>query len=256
MSPRGRPLKRFWADDEEMAKKDDDLHLPRHSKHGGQWRGAAPRRGFVARLGLYACVAFLCFFALYELASFTLGVSVTDTYSKWDATRYDTTRHDTPRGAQRAGGKSGTSKDAADAAAARTYNGPIRFPELAKSLRAISGTGGAMFKNRNVLFAASNLKSAAIVLPLACQMAGERDNYVHFALFGPSDITMENLLLVNGVDEKCKLLLHGKDNLGHKSWFMSNPCQMPAVIPLPHPSSRDRHSALLVHFVSLLIMDM
>lgn len=216
MSPRGRPLKRFWADDEEMAKKDDDLHLPRHSKHGGQWRAAHARPGFIYRLGLYACVAFLCFFAVYELAASTMGVSVTDTYNKWDASRYDPTRHDTPRGAQQAGGQSGASKGKDGASeVAKTYNGPIRFPELARSLRSISGTGGGMYKNRNVLFAAANLKSAAFVLPMACQMAGERDNYVHFALLGKSDITMEKLLKLNGIDEDCKLILHGKADINH-----------------------------------------
>lgn len=209
-SGRGRPLSRFWPDDEEMAKKDDDLHL--HSKHGAQWRAAPPRPRFIARLGLYACVAMLCFVALYELATLTSGgASVRETYKKWEQNPYDPTRRDTPRGVQKPLQGSRGSEDG-DNEEARTYSGPIKFVELAKSLHAITKTGGSMYKNRNVLFAAASLKSAAVLLPMACQMAGERNNYVHFALVGTSDISIGDLLDINGIDEDCKLLMHGMND--------------------------------------------
>lgn len=192
-----------------MAKKDDDLHL--HSKHGAQWRAAPPRPRFIARLGLYACVAMLCFVALYELALVTAGgTSVRETYKKWEKSPYDPLRRDTPRGVQKP--LQGSRGSHGDSEADRTYSGPIKFVELAKSLHAISATGGSIHRNRNVLFAAASLKSAASLLPMACQMAGERNNYVHFALIGTSDISLVDLLEINGIDEDCKLLMHGKND--------------------------------------------
>ncbi|CAM1511507.1 Fc.00g090200.m01.CDS01 [Cosmosporella sp. VM-42] len=210
-SSRGRPL-RLWPDDEEMAKKDDDLHMPGHSRQagGGQWRATAPRRRVVARLVLYACVALFCFVTLYELATFSVGTSVGETYKKWEQSayqplRHDADRHDTPR-TDESGTKPAARKDTV--VVPKTYTGAVKFLELAKSLRSISATGGSLFKNRNVLFAAASLKSASTLLPMACQMVGERDNYVHFAFVGRSDISLEELLKANGIDEACKLILH------------------------------------------------
>jgi hypothetical protein len=63
--------------------------------------------------------------------------------------------------------------------------------------------------NKNVLFAAASLKSAALLLPLACDMGNELRNYVHFALFGGSEITVENLRSINGLDTSCQVIFHG-----------------------------------------------
>lgn len=90
----------------------------------------------------------------------------------------------------------------------RVYNGPVRFLELAQTLHAISGTRGNMVINRNVLFAASSLKSAATLLPIACQMGGELRNYVHFTLMSRSDITIRDLRKVNGIDDSCQIIFH------------------------------------------------
>jgi hypothetical protein len=63
--------------------------------------------------------------------------------------------------------------------------------------------------NKNVLFAAASLKSAALLLPLACDMGNELRNYVHFALFGGSEITLEDLRFINGLDASCQVIFHG-----------------------------------------------
>ncbi|KAK4103594.1 hypothetical protein N658DRAFT_494095 [Parathielavia hyrcaniae] len=88
------------------------------------------------------------------------------------------------------------------------YNGPIVFPELRSSLQAIYGTDGGSPVNKNVLYAAASLKSAALLLPMACQMAQELRNYVHFALVGGSDIDLQELRAVNGIDRSCQVIFH------------------------------------------------
>lgn len=90
------------------------------------------------------------------------------------------------------------------------YNGPVIFPNLAVSLQAIYSTRGSYAKNKNVLFAASSLKSAAKLLPLACEMGAELRSYVHFALMSKSEILVDELLSVNGIDDSCKIIFHGK----------------------------------------------
>ncbi|KAK4236208.1 hypothetical protein C8A03DRAFT_35908 [Achaetomium macrosporum] len=96
----------------------------------------------------------------------------------------------------------------APAVPAMPYNGPLIFPKLLSSLQAIYSTGGSQTSNKNVLFAAASLKSAALLLPLACQMGGELRNYVHFALFGGSEVDMGELRAVNGIEEPCHIIFH------------------------------------------------
>ncbi|KAK4156527.1 hypothetical protein C8A00DRAFT_12560 [Chaetomidium leptoderma] len=91
---------------------------------------------------------------------------------------------------------------------AASYNGPLVFQKLLASLEAIHSTGGTSPVNKNVLFAAAGLKSAALLLPMACQMGAELSNYVHFALIGGSDIGMEELRAINGIDESCQVIFH------------------------------------------------
>ncbi|EAA33065.3 hypothetical protein GE21DRAFT_5699 [Neurospora crassa] len=88
------------------------------------------------------------------------------------------------------------------------YNGPITFPNLAVSLQAIYETQGTSPTNKNILFATSSLKSAAKLLPMACQMGTELRSYVHFALMSRSDIDMEQLQAINGIDQSCQIIFH------------------------------------------------
>lgn len=92
---------------------------------------------------------------------------------------------------------------------ANTYNGQLRFLELAGTLRSISNTRGAFIVNKNVLFAAGSLKSIATLLPLACQMGAELRSYVHFAVMSKSEISMADLQQINGIDPSCNIFFHG-----------------------------------------------
>ena len=107
------------------------------------------------------------------------------------------------------------------------YSGPVRFLNLADSLHAITKTRGHLPKNRNILFAASNLQSAAALLPLACQMGTELRNYVHFALMSKSEISLDELREINGIDDSCHLIFHGMytlffPQLRHNTGYLSS----------------------------------
>jgi hypothetical protein len=91
----------------------------------------------------------------------------------------------------------------------RKFNGPLKFHKLAESLQAISNTRGSQSVNRNILFAAASLKSAATLLPIACQMGMGLQNFAHFALLGRSSIDMERLWDINGIDKSCAIIFHG-----------------------------------------------
>ncbi len=89
------------------------------------------------------------------------------------------------------------------------YDGPVVFRQLRASLEAIANTGGSYSPNKNVLFAASSLQSAALLLPLACQMGAELRSYVHFALMSRSEISVDEPRAVNGIDDSCQVIFHG-----------------------------------------------
>lgn len=89
------------------------------------------------------------------------------------------------------------------------YAGPVKFYRLAKTIQAIARTMGHRKDNRNVLFAASSLKSAANLLPMACEMARVDKNFVHFTLMGREPIPLEDVLEINGIDRnQCDIFFH------------------------------------------------
>lgn len=96
----------------------------------------------------------------------------------------------------------------------RDFNGPIKFFDLASTLHAAGRMSGSSPYNQNVLFAAASLKSAAILLPIACEMAIQERNDVHFAFLGRDDISMDLLKSVNGVGKDCRIMFHGEWDIG------------------------------------------
>ena len=89
------------------------------------------------------------------------------------------------------------------------YDGDIMFYMLPKSLNGIARTYGHRPSNQNVLFAASSLKSVAVLIPLACDMAKHVKNYVHLTVMGRSDLSIQEILEINGVDKaQCKIFWH------------------------------------------------
>jgi hypothetical protein len=101
------------------------------------------------------------------------------------------------------------------------YNGPIKFYRLATTLRGIARTGGSKWDNRNLLFAASSLKSVANLIPMACAMGKADRNYVHLALLGRDPLPLEDILQINGVDkDDCPVYFH--DARGDYAEFSSD----------------------------------
>ncbi|KAK7417524.1 hypothetical protein QQX98_004488 [Neonectria punicea] len=185
-------MARLWPGDEEMAKKDDDLGAPGHPMLSAQWQATrAPRRRAAVRLVAYAVFFIVFVFALYRL----IPSSPTDPADR-PAEKGSSSGFNPPR------------KQQVTPEQDRTYSGPINFPNLGKTLRLLSGTGGGIERNRNVLFATASLQSASTLLPMACQMAAHDANYVHFALASRSPISLKELLELNGIDDSCKLFLH------------------------------------------------
>ena len=82
------------------------------------------------------------------------------------------------------------------------YDGEILFRKLPLTLNTIQRTMGFRKINQNVLYAASDPKSLAAIIPLACAMAKTEATYVHVTIFGRSSIGLEELMRINGVDEK------------------------------------------------------
>jgi hypothetical protein len=95
-------------------------------------------------------------------------------------------------------------------APSHTFDGPIRFYRLAKTLRkSAARTAGYENTNRNVLFAMANLNSASNLLPMVCEMATWSRTHVHAAFMGRDDMALDELLAVNGVDRaKCPAIWH------------------------------------------------
>ena len=86
------------------------------------------------------------------------------------------------------------------------FNGRIKFYKLAASLHASVTTG----TSDNILFAASSLRSASNLIPLACAMKSQKRNNVHFVFMGRDDMDMDEIKEVNGVNEDCDVAWHGE----------------------------------------------
>ncbi|KAL1303553.1 hypothetical protein AAFC00_006923 [Neodothiora populina] len=101
------------------------------------------------------------------------------------------------------------SKDRINPEEEHYYWGPVKFYNLASTLHAIPRARGRGASTRNVLFAASSLKSFGSLLPMACEMQAHKVNLVHIVLLGRDSISMDELLTVNGVDkESCNIGVH------------------------------------------------
>jgi hypothetical protein len=98
-----------------------------------------------------------------------------------------------------------------DKTAKHSYDGLAKLYRLAPSLQNLIRMKGTMQYNRHVLFVASNLKSAAVLIPMACEMARWRRSNVHFAVMGRNDLSMSDLMAINGVGEECAVYWHGRE---------------------------------------------
>ena len=196
-------LGRFFAGDEELGKKDDDHRPAKDGLLPPTWpvRKAALRaRGRSVLYGLLACL--LVYLFIHNIP--------TDLGPTTQRPHYGSSSQGGPGPAPLVApaanfpkpGKQLSTDDG-------TYDGPVKFYKLATSLHAVARLIGHRGVNKNVLFAASNLKSAAEIIPIACEMARWARNDVHFAFMGRDDLPVEEIKLVNGVPEDCKVNWHG-----------------------------------------------
>lgn len=209
-----------WTPDEKLAKKDDDLKLPHHT--GNNWQAARTprRRRALIRYATYA-LAVLCLVLLCRRIAYSPEEDIVRPYSQYRNHDSPTKGVPTQLTAPKATPKPPIvdPKSADDSIQelpedrstddARHYRGTINFKTLAASLRHLSS---ARFDPgvSHVVFAASNLQSAATVLPMACQRAASQKDRIFFVLFGDSDIKLDSLLKVNGIDTSCKIFGIGK----------------------------------------------
>ncbi|KAF2765365.1 hypothetical protein EJ03DRAFT_331043 [Teratosphaeria nubilosa] len=101
------------------------------------------------------------------------------------------------------------------------YDGPLIYYLLASSLQGVVRMMGQRPSNRNVLFAVSSLKSAANLMPMACEMARWNRNYVHMVLLGRDPLPLEDILEVNGVNRR-ECLVYFHDGRPNYSAYSSN----------------------------------
>ena len=199
---------RLFSGDEELGKKDDDHRRGGRTPMGLAWQHRriphGPHRRTLKRLAL----GILAFIVLY----YFFKNMPTDLENPRQRPSYGFTAGPNAPPPKSTPGEDSRSKPGHEGTAesvAHDFNGPIKFYHLASTLHAVSKTRGAELINHNVLFAAASLKSAARLLPIACDMAIRERNYVHFALLGRDDISMDILRSVNGITKECKIIFHG-----------------------------------------------
>lgn len=92
------------------------------------------------------------------------------------------------------------------------YFGTVRYHKLASTLsklgrNSLSPAGKSLVGQ--VLFAASSLGSAAKLLPMACDMAANERQHVHFLIAGRAGLSIDALLDINGIDPRdCDVRFH------------------------------------------------
>ncbi|KAK2626672.1 hypothetical protein QTJ16_003847 [Diplocarpon rosae] len=192
---------RMFAGDVELGKRDDDHRPGLRSPYGLTWQQRrihqTPQRRNMRRLavGLLALAGLYVFFKNMpnDLESPRTRPNYRTAAGPGTASPYS---QDIVLKAE--------PKDTAEVAR-HNFNGPIKFYHLASSLRAAQESGE---RSKNVLFTAASLKSAAILLPIACEMAIRERNVVHFALMGRDELAMDILRSVNGISAECKITFH------------------------------------------------
>ncbi|RFU32857.1 hypothetical protein B7463_g3447, partial [Scytalidium lignicola] len=190
--------------DEELGKKDDDHKFRPQSRLGQFWqrRRVTPHRRNWRK-------AVLGIFILIGLYYFYKNIP-TDLQNPRPRPRYDHHGGVPGSGARGENGPATNGRGDGEGEGGYYFNGPIKFYQLASSLRAIGfryGTGSERV-NQNVVFAAASLKSVSILLPIACEMGMKDRNQVHFAIMGRDEISLEMLKDVNGIKDECKIFFH------------------------------------------------
>ncbi|KAK3390382.1 hypothetical protein B0H63DRAFT_519608 [Podospora didyma] len=199
----------LFLSNEELGKKDDDHKPTKIPPIRAQWNAArVPPRKALKRLAIAIAIGFFIYLFVHNIPT---DLPIRDRRRPVYHLHDDDPAEPRPMPklvSVRPGDKSAQNEEPA-AREESGYNGPVVFRNLAVSLQAITATTkGGYSTNKNVLFAASSLKSAALLLPMACQMGAELRSYVHFALISRSEIPIDELRAINGVDDSCEIIFH------------------------------------------------
>lgn len=195
-------LGRIFTGDEELGKKDDDHRPQANNASSSSWSARKTSSAFRKRRVIYAICALLFIYVFVKNIPDDLGPSPRDF---------------NPKVSQGAKLPEGTADPPANKpkrpaipseAEEHYHDGPIKFYKLASSLHSVARLGGQQESNKNVLFAASSLKSASEVIPLACEMARWERNDVHFAIMGRDDMEMQEIKSLNGAVDDCNVHWH------------------------------------------------
>ena len=190
----------LFPGDKELGKKDDD-HRPGNnvSVLPGSWTARRQVSGVRRRKVIYAVLGLFAIFLFVKNIPSDLGSNrlkgdsrvVRHTGSLAAPAQQDAPSGKPPHPSESSG------------ADEHYFEGPVKFYKLAATLH--------YGYNKNVLFAASSLKSASEIMPLACEMASLKRNDVHFAFMGREDLEIHEIRKINGINEdECNVLWHGK----------------------------------------------
>ncbi|TVY67464.1 hypothetical protein LSUE1_G007397, partial [Lachnellula suecica] len=204
---------RLFPGDEELGKRDDD-HKPGtglKSPLGIVWqqrrRSHVPQRRTMKRVALGALVFIILYYFFKNMPTDLENPRQRPHYaSPGNVPAPANGLGRPPPGFQ--GSKSQPAAEKTTEVPLHNFNGPIKYYQLAASLHAVTNTRGGELINQNVLFAAASVKSAATLLPIACDMAMQERSFVHFAFMGRDTISMDILRSVNGIGEDCKIIFH------------------------------------------------
>ncbi|KAL9633876.1 MAG: hypothetical protein Q9164_004429 [Protoblastenia rupestris] len=199
---------RFFANDEELGKKNDDHRPPNTNglKASPPWSVRKPAPALRRRRIAYTVCAVLFIYLFVRNIPSDLGP-----HPRWADTRvYKGSRQGNLAGPSTGPPTRKPPRPLTPSEAEEHYHdGPIKFYKLASSLHSVAKLGGQKEVNKNVLFAAASLKSASELIPLACEMARWERNDVHFAFMGRDDMAVQEVTKLNGASEEgCKVNWH------------------------------------------------
>ncbi|EAW13040.1 uncharacterized protein ACLA_014770 [Aspergillus clavatus NRRL 1] len=241
------PFKRPFTADEELGKKDDD-HRPQAIREplwrSKQWRAPRPRRFIVVVIAVYLLYLFFKNMPTDippAVERFNPGFAQGRRQSgrPWPPSitpPATSAQKPPPRDAS-------TKQDRTDF----YYEGDIKFNALPKSLQRF-WKPPARYGNtasHAVVFAASSLRSVSDLLPLACRMAEQRVNEVHFVLMGRDDVSIEGIQRVNGIDEIACLINWHDGRPNYAPWSTEARMEKAVAAALGHIQLYTRPQALI-----------
>ncbi|KAL4821325.1 armadillo-type protein [Aspergillus spinulosporus] len=120
----------------------------------------------------------------------------------------------------------------------------LQFNNLASTLKLFSDYSGKSPPSATV-FAAASLGSVSDLLPLACRMAIQKTNPVHFVLMGRDDVSIEGIQRVNGLNrEICPLNWHDA-RVDYARWSTDSRMEQAVAAVLPYIQAYLRPQVLI-----------